>query len=106
MATFEDFKKLEIKIGKIIKVEDHPNAEKLYLLLVDLGTKQVQLVAGVKPFYSSLDLEGKLVAVVVNLEPKNIRGVESQGMILAAESKDDVSLLVSDKNLPPGSLIK
>jgi methionyl-tRNA synthetase len=106
MATFEDFKKLEIKIGKIIKVEDHPNAEKLYLLLVDLGEKQIQLVAGVKPFYASSELEGKLVAVVVNLEPKNIRGVESQGMILAAESKDDVSLLVSDKSLPPGSSIK
>ncbi|MCF7877238.1 MAG: hypothetical protein K9L95_03580 [Candidatus Omnitrophica bacterium] len=106
MATFEDFKKLEIKIGKIIKAESHPNAEKLYLLLVDLGEKQIQLVAGIKPFYAASELEGKLVTVVANLEPKNIRGVESQGMLLAAESKDDISLVVADKNIPAGSLIK
>ncbi|MFO8052531.1 MAG: hypothetical protein R6U54_01040 [Candidatus Omnitrophota bacterium] len=106
MVTFEDFKKLELKIGKIIKVEEHPNAEKLYLLTVDLGSKQIQLVAGMKPFYALSELEGKLVPVLVNLEPKNIRGVESEGMILAAESKDDVSLLVSDKSIPPGSPIR
>ncbi|MCF7887127.1 MAG: hypothetical protein K9L71_01775 [Candidatus Omnitrophica bacterium] len=106
MVTFEDFKKLELKIGKIIKVEEHSNAEKLYLLTIDLGDKQIQLAAGIKPFYISSELEGKLVPVLVNLEPKNIRGVESQGMLLAAESKDDVSLLVSDKSVEPGSVVR
>ncbi|MCF7873932.1 MAG: hypothetical protein K9L84_02990 [Candidatus Omnitrophica bacterium] len=106
MVTFEDFKKLELKIGKIIKVEEHPNAEKLYLLTLDLGQKQIQLVAGIKPFYSLSELEGKLVPVLVNLEPKNIRGVDSQGMLLAAESKDDVSILVSDKAVEPGATIR
>lgn len=106
MATFDDFKKLEIKVGKVIKVEDHPNAEKLYLLTLDIGDKTIQLVAGIKPFYGAADLEGKLIPVVVNLEPKNIRGLESQGMILAAESSDDVSVLTSDKNIEPGSLVR
>lgn len=106
MVTFEDFKKLEIKIGKIIKVEDHPNAEKLYLLTLDIGDKTIQLAAGIKPFYAISDLEGKLVPVLVNLEPKNIRGAKSEGMILAAESNDDVSILTSDKNIKPGSLIR
>ncbi|MCF7916227.1 MAG: hypothetical protein K9L61_00425 [Candidatus Omnitrophica bacterium] len=106
MATFEDFKKLEIKVGKVIKVEDHPNAEKLYLLTLDVGDKTIQLVAGIKPFYGVSDLEGKLIPVVVNLEPKNIRGVESEGMILAAESSDDVSVLTSDKNIEPGSIVR
>ncbi|MCF7872642.1 MAG: hypothetical protein K9L80_00330 [Candidatus Omnitrophica bacterium] len=106
MVSFEDFKKLELKIGKIIKVEEHPNAEKLYLLTIDLGDKQIQLAAGIKPFYALSELEGKLVPVLVNLEPKNIRGVESQGMLLAAESKDDVSLLVSDKSVAPGSVVR
>ncbi len=106
MVSFEDFKKLEIRIGKVAKVEGHPNAEKLYILKVNLGAKEIQLVAGLKPFYTASALEGKSIAVLVNLEPKNIRGVESQGMLLAAESKDDVSVLTSDKNIEPGGLIR
>ena len=106
MVNFDDFSKLELKTGKILEVSPHPDAEKLYLLKVDIGEKVVQLVAGIKPFYTPEQLENKLVVVLVNLEPKNIRGVSSEGMVLAAQGKDDVSLIVLDKEVAPGSTIR
>ena len=106
MVNFDDFSKLELKTGKILEVSSHPDAEKLYLLKVDIGEKVVQLVAGIKPFYTPEQLENKLVVVLVNLEPKNIRGVSSEGMVLAAQGKDDVSLIVLDKEVDPGSTIR
>lgn len=105
MINFDDFSKLDLRIGKILEIEVHPDAEKLYLLKVDIGEKTISLVAGMKPFYSSEDLLGKLIVVLVNLEPRNIRGFLSEGMLLAAQSKDDVSLIISDKEIIPGSLI-
>lgn len=105
MINFDDFSKLELRTGKILEINSHPNAEKLYVLKVDIGEKVIQLVAGIKPFYSHDDLAGKLVVVLTNLEPKDIRGVVSEGMLLAAQSKDDVSILISDKQIEPGSLI-
>ncbi|MCQ9205176.1 MAG: hypothetical protein NG737_02565 [Omnitrophica bacterium] len=105
MINFDDFSKLDLRIGKILEVKAHPDAEKLYLLKVDIGEKTISLVAGMKPFYSSEDLLGKLIVVLVNLEPRNIRGFLSEGMLLAAQSKDDVSLIISDKEIIPGSLI-
>jgi len=106
MVNFDDFSKLELKTGKILEVSPHPDAEKLYLLKVDIGEKVVQLVAGIKPFYTPEQLENKFVVVLVNLEPKNIRGVLSEGMVLAAQGKDDVSLIVLDKEVAPGSTIR
>jgi len=106
MATFDDFSKLDLKLGKIIEVNQHPDAEKLYVLKVDMGEKTVQIVAGIKPFYQADELTGKIVTVLANLEPKNIRGVLSEGMLLAAQGKEDVSLVVSDKAIEAGSAIK
>jgi len=106
MVNFDDFSKLELKTGKILEVNPHPDAEKLYLLKVDIGEKVIQLVAGIKPFYAPEQLENKLIVVLTNLEPKNIRGVLSEGMVLAAQGKDDVSLIVSDKEIAAGSPIK
>lgn len=76
---------LNFKIGTIISVEDHPDAEKLYVLQVDLGGEARQLVAGLKKMYKKEELEGRQIAVVTNLEPKELRGVRSHGMLLAAE---------------------
>ena len=106
MMNFDDFSKLNLKIGKILEVSLHPDAEKLYLLKVDVGDKTIQLVAGIKPFYTPEQLENKLIVVLTNLEPKNIRGVLSEGMVLAAQGNDDISLVISDKEIAVGSIIK
>jgi len=106
MVNFDDFSKLDLKVGKILEVSMHPDAEKLYLLKVDIGDKTIQLVAGIKPFYEPEQLENKLIVVLTNLESKNIRGVLSEGMILAAQDKDDISLIISDKEIAVGSIIK
>ena len=105
MISFDEFSKLDLKIGKILEANLHPNAEKLYVLRVDIGDKEISLVAGIKPFYQPKELINKLIAVLVNLEPKNIRGFLSEGMLLAAQAKEDLSLLVSDKEISPGSKI-
>ncbi|MBU1113387.1 MAG: hypothetical protein KKH93_05895 [Candidatus Omnitrophica bacterium] len=106
MITFDDFSKLDLRVGKILAVEPHPNAEKLYLVTVDIGEKTLSLVAGIKPFYPAEDLISKYVVVLINLEPKTIRGVLSQGMILAAQSPDDLSLIVCDKKVELGSKVR
>jgi methionyl-tRNA synthetase len=78
--------KLNLQIGTIISVENHPDAEKLYILHVDLGSETRQLVAGLKGVCKKEELEGKQIVVLTNLEPKELRGVKSQGMLLAAEN--------------------
>lgn len=105
MVSLEDFSKLELKVGKIIAVSDHPQAEKLYILKVDVGGKEIQLVAGLKKFYTSRELEGKSIVVLTNLEPKALRGVESQGMLLAAQDKNTVAILTPEKEVAPGSTV-
>ncbi len=103
MISFEEFKKLDLRIGRIATVENHPNADKLYVLKVDMGGEERQLVAGLRPYYSADELQGKLITVAVNLEPAAIRGVESQGMLLAASDGPMVSCLQPDKDVAPGS---
>ena len=89
-----------------MEVNPHPNAEKLYLLKVNIGEKDIQLVAGIKPFYAQEELVGKRVIVLVNLEPKDIRGSVSEGMVLAASGKDDISLIAPDKEIALGSAVR
>ncbi len=78
------FEKLNLKVAKVLEVKDHPNADKLYVLIIDLGEKR-QLVAGMKPYYSKEQMLGKNIVVISNLEHAEIRGQKSQGMLLAAE---------------------
>ncbi len=105
MITINDFKKMELKVARITSVDDVENADRLYLLKVDIGNETRQLVAGLKPYYGKEELLNKKVIVVTNLEPAVIRGVESQGMLLAAQNKDRVSLLTVDKDVPEGSVV-
>ena len=102
MATFEDFKKLEIKVGKILEVNDHPNADKLYVLKVNTGEKRT-IVASIKNSYSKEELIGKKIIVLCNLEEKELRGVTSQGMLLASSDKDKISLLIPKNDVSLGS---
>lgn len=104
---FSEWKNLILKVGKIIEVEDMENADKLYKLKIDLGEEQRTLVAGLKKYYSKEDLQNKKVVVFCNLEPKELRGVESKGMLLAAVNSDEskVRLLEPDGEIELGSRI-
>jgi len=106
MITIEDFRKLELKVGQIKAVEDHPNADRLYVVTVDLGEKTKQLVAGIKGSYQKDELLGKLVVVVDNLEPAVLRGVESQGMLLAASDANGIVVISPEKTIQLGSTVK
>ncbi|MDD5500029.1 MAG: methionine--tRNA ligase, partial [Candidatus Nanoarchaeia archaeon] len=94
-AKFEDFKKIKLLVGKIIKVEGL--TDKLYKLIV-LADKERTVVSGIRKYYSEKELLNKKIVLVANLEPKKIMGIESQGMILAAEDKDKLSLITPDKD--------
>ena len=105
-VPFDEFKKIELRVGTITAIEDHPNANKLYILRVDLGEPEPrQLVAGLKPYYTSDQLLGKRIIVVANLAPALLRGVESRGMLLAAQDADRVIILTTDEPIPPGSKV-
>ncbi|MEK6908920.1 MAG: methionine--tRNA ligase subunit beta [Nanoarchaeota archaeon] len=105
---FTDFEKVDLRVGTILEVENHPKADKLYVLKVDLGEDSPRtIVAGLRPHYTHENLKGKQAIFVVNLEPVNLRGIESNGMILAAsnQEKTNVFFLKPDKQIAPGSKI-
>ncbi len=106
-VTIDDFRKLELRVGKVLSVKDHPKADRLYVLEVDLGTEKRQIVAGVKAFYKPEELTGQNVVIVANLAPAMLRGVESQGMMLAATTADSVAVLTPDprKASAPGQKV-
>jgi methionyl-tRNA synthetase len=106
MATIEDFKKLELKVAQIKEVNEHPNADRLYVIILDLGDKTKQVVAGIKASYQKEDLIGKQVVLVDNLEPAVLRGVESQGMILAASDDNGISVVTPLREMKLGSIVK
>ncbi len=104
--SYDEFAKLDIRIGKILEAEKVEGADRLLKLKVDLGDKVITLVAGIAKFYSPEDVVGKELPVLANLEPRKIRGILSQGMILAAVDKDgNVVLLHPDKEVPPGTKV-
>lgn len=105
-ATFEDFKKIEIKIGKILTAEKIEKADRLLKLEVNFGEFKRQIVSGIAEFYKPEDLIGKECPFIVNLEPRMFMGVESQGMLMAAGTPDGIALMFPDKEIPPGSNIK
>ena len=104
LISFEEFSKLDMRTGKIITGEKHPNADKLYVLKVDVGEVIIQVVSGLVDHFELEDLIGKEVVVVVNLKPANLRGVESNGMILAAKDNKQMTL-VTAPNIDLGTKI-
>ena len=106
MVTYDDFKKLEIRIGKITSAERIEGTNKLLKLEVDLGETKRQLVAGIARHYKTEELINKQIPVLVNLEPRKIRGIESQGMLLAAVEGEKPILLHPDKEVSLGSIIQ
>ncbi len=91
---------LNLKVAKIIDIKEHPNADKLYILDIDLGAEKRQLVAGLKPYYKSDELKNKKIVVVTNLKYAKLRGVESQGMLLAGDDGNAVGVLTVEKSNP------
>ena len=103
---YDDFAKLQIQVGQIIKCEEVPKSKKLLCSQVQIGSTTRQILSGIKQWYSAKDMVGKQVLVVTNLAPKKIAGLESQGMILLAEDNEGNACLVSpEKNIKPGSEI-
>lgn len=106
-VAFSEWQKLDLRVARIREVKDHPRADKLYLLRVDLGSEQRWLVAGLKPYYEKEELENKLCVVFTNLQAALIRGAKSEGMLLAAQDKeqDRVLLISPEKEIQPGSKV-
>jgi len=108
---YDDFVKIDLRVGKVISADVHPNADKLLVLKVDMGGGQErQILAGIRQWSDPADLVGKNIVVVANLAPRKMRGIESQGMLLAASNKDgdeyrDVVVLTTDRDVPPGSTV-
>lgn len=106
-ATFDDFTKMDIRLGKILTAEKVEKADKLLKLTVDTGIDQRTIVSGIATHYQPEDVIGKTVAVLINLAPRKIRGIESQGMVLMAENEEgELSFMVPEKSFGPGFEIR
>lgn len=104
--SFDDFSKVELKVGTVLEAEEVDGSEKLIKLKVDLGEDSSrQILAGVKQWYKPADFIGKQVVIVANLEPRTIMGLKSQGMMLAADTKDGPVFLAVPKKVPPGTKV-
>ena len=106
MITIEDFKKIELIVARIKEVKEHPNADRLYVLKVDTGKEEKQLVAGIRLSYTKEQLIGRQVIIVNNLQPADLRGEESQGMILAASDEKGITVIMPDREAALGSIVK
>ena len=106
MINYKDFEQLDLRIAKILKAEKFEGTDKLLVLEIDLGEEKRQLIAGIAQEYLPESLIGKKIVVVANLEPKEIKGKLSQGMLLAVDSSQGPVLLVPEGEVPPGSKIK
>ena len=105
MISFEDFQKLDLRVGRVLEAERVEGSEKLLKLTVDIGSEQRQIIAGVGINYSPEEMANRDVVVIVNLEPRTLMGLESQGMLLAADNEGPV-LLMTDREVPPGAKIR
>ena len=107
MISIDEFQKLELKVGTVVEASDVEESEKLIKLMIDLGEDQPrQILAGIKQWYKPKDFMGKQVVVVVNLEPKMMMGLQSQGMMLAADADGGPIFLTVSKKVPAGTKIR
>jgi methionyl-tRNA synthetase len=107
IITYDDFKKMDLRVARILEAERIPGATKILKLKIDIGTEHRQMVAGIAETYAPEDLVGKKLIVICNLKPAVIRGVESQAMLLAAITADDKALIpFFDRDIPAGAIVK
>ena len=105
MISIEDFAKLDLRIAEVVSAEDHPNADRLLVLEMDLEGERRTIVAGIRGHYAPEDLVGKQIVVVANIEPCELRGVKSHGMMLAVKDGDKVIYLTPESAVTPGSKV-
>lgn len=107
MLTIDEFSRVELRVATVLSAEPHPNADRLLVLKIDLGDEQRQLVAGIRKHYAPEELIGKRIVVVANLQPATLRGIESQGMLLAASDEEGrLSLVTPEKPVGIGAKVK
>jgi len=108
LISYSDFEKLDLRIAKIMEVEDIEGKDKLYKLKISLGDEQRTIVAGIKQHYSKDELINKQIIIIANLEPAKIGGITSEGMLLAAvsEDKSQVTFLTPEKSTKDGSKVQ
>ena len=106
MVTIEEFKKLDLIIAQIKEVKEHPQADRLYVLKIDTGKEEKQIVAGIRLHYQKEELLGRKIVVVSNIQPAVIRGEESQGMLLAATDEKGIIIIQPEKDVPVGSVVR
>jgi methionyl-tRNA synthetase len=108
IVNFSDWEKLDLRVGQIIKVEEIEGADKLYKLSVDIGEETRTVCAGLKKYYSKDELKGKKIILFTNLTPRKLKGIESEGMILAAVNKEEteVVLLSPESDVEVGAKIR
>jgi len=104
--TIEEFQRIDLRVGKIIEAKKVEGAKRLLQFIVDIGDEYRQLIAGIAESYKPEDIIGKEIVIVANLKPAVIRGITSNGMLLAASNNDVISILSPDKEMPPGSKVK
>jgi methionine--tRNA ligase beta chain len=105
--TIEEFKQVDLRVGTVLAASPHTRADRLLVLEVDLGNERRQLVAGIRAHYAAEDLVGKQVIVVANLTPATLRGVESQGMVLAASDDEGrLALIGPQQPIAPGATVR
>jgi methionine--tRNA ligase beta chain len=104
--SYDDFSKLDLRVATVVSAREHPNADKLLLLEIDVGDRQKQIIAGIRGHYRPEELVGRQIIVVDNLEEVVLRGEESQGMLLAATDGEQIVLLRPDRECEPGAAIK
>ena len=105
--SYDDFSKIELRVATIVSAEKVENTDKLYKLSIDMGTEKRTLVAGIAQHYTADELVGKQIIVVANLAPRTMKGITSQGMLLAAEAPDGkLSVVSPSREMPNGSTIR
>lgn len=105
MISIDEFGKVEMKVGKVLECSPHPKADRLLVFKIDLGNEVRTIVSGIRKFYNENDLINKKVIVVTNLKPVNLRGVESNGMILSASDEETLSVLTVLSDMKEGSRV-
>ena len=105
MISIDDFRKLDLRVATVKSAEPHPNADKLLVLQIDIGGEARQICAGIRNHYTAEELVGKQIVVVANLETVKLRGLESQGMLLAASDEGRVIVLTPEKPVQSGAKV-
>jgi methionine--tRNA ligase beta chain len=105
MISIDEFRKIELRVATVRSAEPHPNADKLLVLQIDLGSEQRQICAGIRSHYTAEELVGRQIVVVANLETAKLRGLDSQGMLLAASDEGRVIILTPEKSVQAGAKV-